>query len=271
YSASKRFPVNRNKPLEMNEERLTDLMDQYLLGQMSQMERQDFEAKMERDPALIQAVADHWQAISAVRRAAVAPLFAKVEAQQKQPSSRNLWLGLSVAAGVAFLLLAGWNRWWPFSPAADTSFAQIWPELQYPRNYLSAGSYAKLRLSWMAFRKDQLDEALQKAQDTNLTQSEFPLAALWRGLYHLETYRQSGKSASLQAAIPNLLRAYELGDEGLKAQTAWYLALSYHTLENKEAAKKWINLAALNVPSVDKLPPIPEEKFQALQQAIEAT
>lgn len=222
-------------------EHIFTLVEQYLADKMTAEERHAFEQRRHAEPAFGEEVLRHLQARAAIREAGRTHLKRNFEAiyeeemaQQTQSTAkvRSFSLGWRIAAGIAFLLLAGgllWQLIKPSDPQALYAAHVTFPSTPGVRGTVPIDS-AIWSQALAAYDAGQFEESAQLLDSFSKTDTFAyrSLAAFYQGLSYLHLEQS-------QAAVTSF-RLIE--KPGLYAERAdWYIALAHLQAGDVEAAR----------------------------------
>jgi len=215
------------------------LIDQYLRNQLAGEARQAFEARLDREPELAEALefARHAQAFLGrqVERDALKSQLKRLgdqhfQGQGSQPPQakgqlRRLWPVLAIAATVALILTI--NFLLP-QPSLYDQFGQHQP-LFLTEKSTDAPNTAPLET---AFNNGQYAEALPLLQAYTQSNPTDTLALLYQGICLMETNQLT--------AATSIFSAIQQGQSALQAEATWYLALTALKEEKPAQCRQWL-------------------------------
>jgi len=211
-------------------------MEDYIHGNLSTAEREQFEAEMTADEQLREEVELHQQLISSVETESVRQLLEKIHQENFESdtpvismSSRRTYFPLAVAASVALLVLAGW--WAFFGGFAQPSYYATYfspdPGLPTTLGYSTNTAFAE---GMVSYKLEEYAEArtywepLLEADPANDTLNYYT------GVAFLADEQPD-------AAINYLKSVASSEPSAFSTSAQWYLALAYLETAQEELAK----------------------------------
>lgn len=223
----------------MMETEIYQLIEQYLQKELSEKERLDFQQRLEKEPALAEALAFRKASLRYLKVQSGLPALQKEMAAHneqyfgdetpKKIKKRSLqrWLWPVAAAACVLLTLMLWN---PFQPDPYQRFAQHQPlSLTEKSDAARIGSEAESSFNTQDYPKAYVQLKIFLTQQPSNKQAELAL-----GIAAMETadYTEA-------ATIFNRLAQ---GSSVYKTAGQWYIALLYVKQKQYEEAKKAVAL-----------------------------
>ncbi|PHN07969.1 tetratricopeptide repeat protein [Flavilitoribacter nigricans] len=221
-----------------------DRIERYLQGAMTPGEMDEFNQKLNNDPELASAVTLHQElaeTLAGDRIHQFRKTLQEVNANWK-PATGGRWLRVlkspqNLAIAASLLLLIGFFGWWSFQTPSGAELASENFEQLPVQAFMSldSGDAQVIRKSAnQAYIAGEYEAAAEQFEAlTELAPGELSYQ-LYLGV------SQVGANAAADAV--NTLKPLADGtDQSVKSEAAWYLALAYLQMEEKTAARPYLD------------------------------
>ena len=219
------------------DEKLIEKMEDYIHGNLSVAEREQFETEMATDEQLRQEVELHRQLISSVETESLRQLLDQIheknfEAETKivaMPRRRS-YFPMAIAASVALLILAGW---WVFNlqtSSPESVYAAYFTPAEGLPTTLGYSTNTDFAEGMVSYKLEEYAEALEywqpllEADPTNDTLN-----------YYVGVTSLADEQSD--SAIDYLTTVVNSEQSSFRTSAQWYLALSYLKSDQREQAK----------------------------------
>lgn len=240
----------------MNQE-LMDRIDAYLLDQMSDAARQEFELQLARDEELQAAVDEQRRMMEGIALEGARQTLAEVMSESPgQARTVPLWqrwqLYTLAAAAVALLLVWVWSRPAPPPEQLYAAYFEAAPGLPTTLGATDAPAFAE---GMVAYRRGDYAAAIAQWEPLRQDSARSDTLDYYLGISHLAERQFTEAEPLLRAVATNEASPYQ-------TEATWYLALGYLRAGRLDAARVWLD----RLPEESSL----EERAEKLREELEA-